>query len=130
MKRIIIMAENKTGVLADVSQALANDGINIETLDTGCIDEKGIIILTSNDSDKALHTLKNAGFRAITDDALIIRLPDEPGALAKIAEKFKQAGIGIRSLHILNRHGGHSMVALTADNRDQAEALIGDEFIV
>lgn len=130
MKRIIIMAEDKAGVLADISRALADDNINIETLDTACVAEHGVVILTTNDFDKALHTLKHAGFKAVTDDSLIIRLRDEPGALAKIAEQFKQAGINIRSLHILNRHGGYSTVALSADDRAKAAALIDPDLLV
>ena len=130
MKRIIIMAENEAGVIADISKALADDDVNIETLNTDSIDEQGVVFLTTNDFDKALHALKKAGFKAITDDALIIRLRDEPGALAKIAEKFKQAGISIRSLHILKRHAGHSMVALAADDRAKAEALVGNDLII
>ena len=77
-----------------------------------------------------LHVLKDAGFRSITDDTLVLRLPDEPGALAKVAERFKQAGVNIRSLHILSRHTGYSMIALTADDRAQAEALVGEDAIL
>ena len=125
------MTENQVGVIADISKLLAEADINIETLDaesTG--DDDGVVILTTNDPDHALYALTNAGFRAVSDEALILKLKDEPGALAKIAEKFKQSNLSIRSMHILNRQAGYSMVALTTDDKDKAQTLIDDRYII
>lgn len=130
MKRIIIMVENRVGVIAEISEALATNDINIQTLDTKSVGDSGIVILTTNDPNKALHALKNAGFKAVSDDAIIIKLVDKPGALAIIAEKFKKANVNIRSMHILNCHNGYSMVALTTNDRENAQALIDREMIV
>ena len=130
MQRIIIMAENRVGVIAEISRALAVDGINIETLDTKDVGSSGIVILTTDHPNKALHALKNAGFKAVSDDAIIIKLVDEPGALAKVAEKFKRANVNIRSIHILNCQDGYSMVALTTNDRAKAEALIDSRIMI
>ena len=130
MKRIIIMAENRVGVIADIGKILADDNINIETLDTESTGDNGIVILTTDDTDQALYALANAGFRAVSDEALILKLKDEPGALAKIAEKFKQSHLNIRSLHILSRQAGYSMVALTTDDKEKAQMLIDDKYII
>lgn len=130
MHRIIITAKNEVGVIADISKALADAGINIEALNTENARDQGVVILTTSESDRALHVLKDAGFRAITDEAMVIRLRDEPGALARVAEKFKGAGVNIRSMHILDRHAGHATVALTADDQDKAKTLVAEESVV
>lgn len=130
MKRIIIGTENQIGVIADISKVLADGDINIETLDAESTGDDGIVILTTNDPDRALHALTAAGYRAVSDEALILKLKDEPGALAKIAEKFKQSDLNIRSIHIINRQAGYSMVALTTDDRDKAQTLIDDRYII
>ncbi len=130
MHRIIITAKNEVGVIADISKALADAGINIEALNTENARDQGVVILTTSESDRALHVLKNAGFRAVTDEAMVIRLRDEPGALARVAERFKQAGVNIRSMHILDRHAGHATVALTADDHAKAKTLVDEESIV
>ena len=130
MKRIIIMTENQVGVIADIGKVLAADNINIETLDAESTGDDGIVILTTDDPDRALYALANANYRAVGDEALILKLKDEPGALAKIAEQFKQSNLNIRSLHILNRQAGYSMVALTSDDRKKAQALIDDQYII
>ena len=130
MDRIIVMAKSEVGVIADITAALANAGVNILTINTENTGETGLIILTTEDNDAALSALTMAGFRAVIDDVLVFRLRDEPGALAKVAEKFKNAGVNIQSLHILDRHGDHVTFALSADDRDLAESLLGQQAVV
>ena len=48
MNRIIVLARNEVGVIADISRALADEGINIETIDAEELDGKGIVTLTTD----------------------------------------------------------------------------------
>ena len=130
MNRIIIMANNEVGVIADISRVMADNDINIETMTAQGPGENGVVTLTTDDNDAALRALTDAGFKAVTDDALILQLPDEPGALAKVAQRFKDTGVNIQSLHILARHHGYTTVALSADDRTKAETLVDRDSIV
>lgn len=124
MSRIIVMARNEVGVIADISRALADEGINIETISAEALDEKGVVTLTADAHDEAIRALTRAGFKTVSDESLVLRLRDEPGALAKVAERFKDAGVNIQSLHFLERRDGYSLVALSADDRAKAETLV------
>ena len=130
MSRIMVMAKNEVGVIADISRVLADNGINIETISTESLDDKGSISLTTDDYDGALRALTDAGFKTVTDDSLIVSLKDEPGALAKVAEKLKQGGVNIQSLHIVERRGDYTTVAILPDDRAKAEGLLDRESIV
>ena len=130
MERIIVIVRDEVGVIAGVARALADRGVNIESLDTERAGEQGIITLTTDDTDTALRALAGAGFRAATDDSLVFRLPDEPGALARVAERFKAAGVNIRSLHILDRRAGQAVVALSAHDLEEARKLLDPGSIV
>ena len=130
MERIIIIVRDEVGVIAGVARALADRGLNIESLDTERAGEQGIITLTTDDTHRALLALKEAEFRAVTDDSLVFRIPDEPGALAKVAERFKAAGVNIQSLHILDRRAGQAVVALSAQDREEARKLLDPESMV
>jgi hypothetical protein len=130
MNRIIVMAKNEVGVIADISKALADEGINIDTISAEGLSEKGVISLTTDAYDNALRVLTDAGFKTVSDDSLVLRLPDEPGSLARVAERFKNAGVNIQSLHILERRAGHTLVALSADDRARAEALVDSATVV
>ena len=61
MERIIIIVRDEVGVIAGVARALADRGVNIESLDTERAGEQGIITLTTNDTDTALRALAGAG---------------------------------------------------------------------
>ena len=130
MNRIVIMADNEVGVIADITAALAGEGINLESINTEITSDQGAIILTVDNYDRALYILNGAGFKAVGDDALVIRLPDQPGALAGVAGSLKEAGVNIESMHILSRQAGYAMIALKTDNRAAAIAAIGSEVIV
>ena len=130
LNRIIVMAQDEVGVIADISQVLAAEGINLESINAQVVGEDAAIILTADRYDRALYVLNQAGFKAISDDALVLRLPDEPGALAKVAGDLKDAGVNIESMHILSRQAGYAMIALKTDDRSQAVAAIGSENIL
>lgn len=128
--RIIVMARDEVGVIADISRALADESINVESINAQVVGEEVTIILTTDRSDHALYILNQAGFKAVSDDALVLRLPDEPGTLAGVASSLKEAGVNIESMHILSRQAGYAMIALKTDNRAKAMAAIGSEVIV
>lgn len=130
VSRIIVMARDEVGVIADISQALADEGINMESINAQVVGEEVTIVLTTDRTDRALYILNQAGFKAVSDDALVLRLPDEPGALAGVAGSLKEAGVNIESMHILSRQAGYAMIALKTDNRAEAMAAIGSEVIV
>ena len=130
MSRIVVIADNQAGVLADIAGTLARHGINIETISAEALGQKGAITLITDDHDGALRALTDAGFKTVSDGTLVLRLRDEPGALAKLAEKFKRAGVNIQSLHFLDRRDGYATVAISADDRAKAEALVEPETAV
>ena len=126
MERIVIMARDEVGVLADITGTLAQANINLESINTQVNGEHGTIIISTDDTDRALVALADAGYSAVTDDAMLIRLRDEPGALARIAQRFGDAGINIRSVHILDRKDDIATIALSTSpgDRERAEALV------
>ena len=129
MKEIVIVTENRAGLLADISETLAARGINIETLDAEQIHNTVVVELTVDRYDEALQSLRDAGLDAVTEDALLIRLRDEPGALAKGARRFKDANIDIRSIRIIRRQQGSTLVALATKRTKEARALV-KEYLV
>ncbi len=124
MIRITVITRDEPGQLADLSQALADRGVNIESIDAEGVDSLGVINLVVGDCDAALRVLRDAGFKAVASDALVVRLPDRPGALAELATRLKEARINLRSMHILERRREHSLASIvTEDNVRAAEVL-------
>jgi len=126
MKQIAVLVGNRSGVIADLTALLAERGVNLTDIDTDGSDEHGVVHLSVDRYDDALAALAAAGYRAISEDAIVIRLHDEPGALANIALRFKAADINIRSMHILSREQEHVLVSIVSERREEALRLVAD----
>ena len=126
MKQISIVSASKPGVLADISDLMAKNNININNIEGETIGNMGILVMSVNKYDLALKVLRNSGFDAISEESLLLKLKDEPGALAKIAKRFKDANINIRGIHIIRRDGDNSVVAVSTERSEDAIKLVKD----
>ncbi len=129
MKEIIIPVSNAPGTLAAVSETLADARVNIDFIEARVLGERGIIVLRVDRYDAALRTLSDAGYRAVTEDALVLDLENRPGSLAEVARRLADARIGVRSLRIVERAGERSLVTLIADDPDAARRVLAAELV-
>ena len=126
MKQITILTRPDPGEIARVASILGDAGINIEDIDADRIEETGTIVLMVDQLDAALRALSDSGLRAVTLDALVIRLEDKPGALATVAKRLRDAGIDVRSMHILRRDEHQSLVSLVVSDQTAAKNVLAD----
>jgi len=124
MKQIVIVCEPKEGLVAEVAETLANRGINIESIDAEESESVDLVTLMVDKYDEALQALLDIGINAVTEDVVLLRLPDEPGALAKVAKKFKENSIHLRSIRLIHRDRGKAIVAVSMDRTEEALELI------
>ena len=129
MKQISIVSKRNQFITSRIADLLGSRGINIETLDVEAVDDASVVTLTTDNYDEALDALRDAGLEAVTEDAILIRVADEPGGLAKIANRFQSADIHLRSLRILRRWEGHAIVAVSVDRTNRAAELLSDVII-
>ena len=128
--RIVVIVPDEPGSLARVTEALLEVGVNIESIDGRLIGELGAITLSTDDDDAALRALLEAGLRAVTSDAIVFQLPDRPGALARVADLFGQHRVNVRTIHIVHRHAGQAIVAVSTDDDDAARSLLDTESLL
>jgi len=126
MKQIVIVMPNRSGILADISTATGNAGVNIEALEGDTVGEMGVVRLTVDDYDKGVVALREAGFHPLSAEVFLIKLEDEPGSLAQIAQRFKDADIDIKSLRVVSRDGRHAIAAISCENVPEAKGLVKD----
>lgn len=130
MKQLSVITENRLGVVTKISEALAIENINIESLDAQLAGDHVVVVLNVDQYDKALqviHQLNN--MRIVTEDAILVKLINEPGALAKIARRFTNAGIGLRSIRFIQRDKRFGLVAICTDRTEEALELVADVLV-
>ena len=124
MTPITIIHENRTGLIAAVSELLEKAGINIDDINARVVGSSAEIRLITSHYGRALELLNAAGFKAVPQENILIRVDDRPGALARVARKLSQAGIDIRGMTMVEQHDGYNLVTLTTDDDAQARSLL------
>lgn len=126
MKQITVIAEDRPGLAADITAPLAAAGVNIDSFNADAIGSVMVGILTVDRYDEALRTLANAGFQAYSEDVLVVQLDDQPGELARLTRRFKDANINLRSIRFIRRIGAKALVAIATERTEEAMTLVRD----
>lgn len=127
MKQItIITPPDRPGTLADIAERLAARSVNIVSIDATDDHAHGVVLLEAEPYDEALRALSEAGYHAISEEVLAIRIKDQPGALAKVAARFREPQININAMRIVRRDGGWATVLLSTSDNDRARSLLSD----
>jgi hypothetical protein len=127
MKQIHIVSANRIGLIAELTEALALAEINIESVDAEEVGDNAVIVLNVDQYGRALLCLREfQGIQIVTEDAILVKLKNQPGALAQIARRFTDAGISVRSVRFIERDEDFALVAISTDRTEVALALVAD----
>ena len=124
-EQISIFLENKSGRLAEVTDLLARNAINIRALSLADTTDFGIFRLIVNDPARALALLKEQGFTVASNDVVPVLVPDRPGGLAGILAALKGNSINVEYMYaFVQRSEGNAVLIFRFDDTDQAEAAL------
>src|SRR5213083_1108131 len=98
--QLAVFLANRPGALARVCEALAKAEININALATSDTVDHSVVRMVVSDPTKALMLLGEAGVLALETEVLMIETANEPGVLAKIAERLAKAEINIEYAYL------------------------------
>lgn len=126
MRNIRVIVPNRPGLLAELTEVLAAQDIGIDQIVVETQEGGAIVRMETQREDEALKVLTDAGYHAVTDDVLLARIDDLPGALAHLSRLLADGNLNIRSLHHVRRQDGHALVAISTDDNERARTIIGD----
>src|SRR6266496_6822272 len=98
--QLAVFLENRPGALARVCEALAQSEINIHALATSDTVDHSVVRMVVSDPTKALMLFGEAGVLALETEVLMIETANEPGVLAKIAERLAEAEVNIEYAYL------------------------------
>lgn len=129
MKSIKLLAEDRPGLVADITEILGSHDINIEDLDGRIMDSQAVVEMIVDKPHDAVMALRQKGFKVVSNELVVIRIVDQPGASAKITRELNEAKLSIRGISTMHRQDGYCYVALSTDNDDVARKLLHDVLI-
>lgn len=117
---------NHPGSLADVLEHVAQAGINVHAVEAEALGDFGAVHLETSDSSRAAEALRAKGYNVIQAEALELRLPNEPGELAKVARRLADANVNIVSLYGTMPVGdGEGRILLRVNRSEAARKALG-----
>ena len=121
IKQISIFLENKPGRLAEVTEILSTNDINIRALSVADTSDFGVLRLIVDDSDKAETVMKNSGFTVRKTDVVAVGVDDRPGGLHDILDLLLKAGVNVEYLYaFVHPAGGKAVMIFRFDKTAEA----------
>lgn len=125
IKQLTVFVQNRQGALAEVTDTLAKNNVNLRALSIAETEEFGILRLIVNDEEIAEKTLKDAGYLIKVIDVVGVKIGDAPGKLTAALEVLDKAGINMEYLYaFMARTEKHAYVVLRVEDNAAAEAAL------
>ncbi len=133
IRKISLIAEDRLGLLSDITYILAKEKVNIDEIDAQAIEgQKAVIILgvESTKFDKARKALEKNGFELMPENSFVISVKDEPGQLAKISKRLSENKINILKVATVGKTEDKRMLIEVLVNKPREAKKLLDEMIV
>jgi hypothetical protein len=125
--QLAVFLANRPGALARVCEALAKAEVNINALATSDTVDHTVVRMVVSDPTKALMLLGEAGVLAIETEVLMIETANQPGVLAKIAERLAEADVNIEYAYLAGDRGsGKGLIILRPSDIEKAQTALRD----
>ena len=124
---IIFKAPTRVGLLADVTEALHDAGVNLIAIGAYDKGDNGEFLMITSNNKLAFEALTPLGGELDMQSVVVAEVPDTPGELATIARKLADHGINVGQVFATSVEGaGTVSVVLTAACEIDVVGLLGD----
>ena len=125
-KQISVSLENKPGRLARFCQYLAKRKINIIAISVAETTEQGVVRMVVDRPSAALKAIAEYGSLTCSEtDVLLVDLPNEVGALAKVVDKLAARKINVSFVYgSTGDGGGKTYIVVGTPNVEGAERAL------
>jgi len=124
MKSVVVVSEDRAGLLADVSYVLSKTGIPIDGIDVDVVGGKAIVSLSVKDNKKAKSELEKNGFRTVEPDALVIKISNHLKAMGDMMNMLERKKVRIQDLSEISSGTENKVLAITVNKRRKASRLL------
>lgn len=127
VKQLSVYLENKQGTISDITDLLAENGIDLRSLCIADTKTFGILRIIADDTERAAQIIKEAGHTFNMREVVCFTVPDEAGGLAKVLRILDDGGVNIEYMYavIADKSDKARIIARVDDNAKTESLLIG-----
>lgn len=125
IKQLSIFVENRPGRLAEITDILGQEQIDIRAVCVADTREFGILRLIVDDPESAAEKVKHHGCTCTLSDVLVLRIDDVPGGLAYPMRVLSDIGISVEYMYafVSKSTDAAYVIFRVEDNEHAMEAL-------
>ena len=102
--QISVFLENRAGQLAEVTQLLAENDIDMRAISIAETRDYGVLRLIVEDTDKAVEALLAQGCILSKTPVTVVSVPDEAGGLAAVLAVLAEGKLDVEYMYSLFTH--------------------------
>lgn len=126
VKQISVFLENRPGTLKEMTDALAEGGIDLRALMVAETKDFGIARMIVDDVYDAAGVLKEAGYVNSLTPVIAVAVPDEKGGLAKVLDEFTKADVNVEYMYsaLASKETGQAYMIMRVTDTKAAERTL------
>lgn len=125
IRQLSVFVENKKGSLHEITDALAEAGINLRSMCVADTANFGIVRIIADKPDEAKALLDKAGHAANIREINAFAVPDAPGGLAKVLSLLEANGVNIEYMYALvTSEVGKAYAVLRSDDTITTDEIL------
>ena len=128
IQQLSVFIENKPGRLAEITEVLAEAGVDIRAISVADTSDFGILRVIVDRPKEAVIALKEHGMTVSLTNVLAVGIPDEKGAFAKVIRMLANAGIDVEYIYaFVSRDKGKAYVIIRTDKSARAAEVLTEK---
>ena len=127
IKQISIFVENKPGRLAEITEIIAKNNINIRALSVADTTHFGILRIIVDNPEEVERILRDAGLTVSITSVITACIHDRPGGLAEVLKLLSSRDIQIEYMYaFIAKSDNEAYVVMRIEAEDAADKLLHD----
>ena len=123
--QVSVFVENKSGRLADITEVLSKNNINLRALSIADTTDFGILRLIVDNPKATELILAENGFTATLTKVIGVRVPDTPGGLSVVLRLLSDGNVSLEYMYaFIGKEDERASVILRVDNDEKAEQIL------
>ena len=102
--QISVFLENRAGQLAEITNILAENGIDLRAISIAETADYGVLRMIVDNAEKTTGILLTHGYILSMTPVLVVGVPDQPGGLAPVLSVLAEGSIDIEYMYSLFTH--------------------------
>ena len=101
VRQISVFLENRAGQLAEITNVLAENGIDLRAISIAEASDYGVLRMIVDDAEKTAGILLEHGYIVSMTPVMVVEVPDRPNGLSPVLALLAEGNIDVEYMYAL-----------------------------